>query len=146
MVNPNEGKVESDAIVEDAAELLFPKEFEVASSDTLMTSEVFLLLDHRRQQNEKKEEIEELNPVFLKTLEYTRRLARFKNREAIRAVRVLFGQKADIMHKFEIAQLANLLPETAEEAKSLIPSLQNKIEDDALEEFLKEVTHKKTFQ
>lgn len=33
------------------------------------------------------EEIDEMSDVFVKTLNYTRRMARFKNRETIRAVR-----------------------------------------------------------
>lgn len=52
-----------------------------------MISEVFLLLDHRRKQSEQKEEIEDMSDVFLKTLNYARRLSQFKSRETIRAVR-----------------------------------------------------------
>lgn len=52
-----------------------------------MISEVFLLLDHRRKQSEQKEEIEDMSDVFLKTLNYARRLSKFKSRETIRAVR-----------------------------------------------------------
>jgi hypothetical protein len=93
---------------EDATELKFPKgtlltikyslrshihkfpeisEFETPGCDALMISEVFLLLDHRRKQSEDKEEIEEISEVFLKTLDYTRRLSKFKSRDTIRAVR-----------------------------------------------------------
>uniref|UniRef100_A0A0M3I2D7 RPOL4c domain-containing protein n=1 Tax=Ascaris lumbricoides TaxID=6252 RepID=A0A0M3I2D7_ASCLU len=131
-----------DPVEEDATELRFPKEFEQA--DTLLTSEVYLLLDHRRQQSEQKEEIDEMSEVFVKTLNYTRRMARFKNRETIRAVRTLLATKP--LHKFEVAQVANLCPETAEEAKALIPSLENKMEDDELDEVLKDLHSKKTFQ
>uniref|UniRef100_A0A914D2I4 RNA polymerase Rpb4/RPC9 core domain-containing protein n=1 Tax=Acrobeloides nanus TaxID=290746 RepID=A0A914D2I4_9BILA len=120
-------------------------EFEVPGCDALMISEVFLLLDHRRKQSEQKEEIEDMSEVFLKTLNYTRRLSRFKSRETIRAVRGIFAGKL-MLHKFEVAQIANLCPETAEEAKALIPSLENKMEDDELEELLKDLHGKKTFQ
>ncbi|CAJ0957783.1 unnamed protein product, partial [Mesorhabditis belari] len=129
---------------DDAAELKFPKEFETAKCDALLISEVFLLLEHRRAQNEQKEEIEDMNEVFLKTFKYVARLSRFKNRDSIRAVRQAFADKS--LHKFEVAQLGNLLPETAEEAKALVPSLENKMEDDELEEILKELQAKKTFQ
>ncbi|GMT13068.1 hypothetical protein PFISCL1PPCAC_4365, partial [Pristionchus fissidentatus] len=128
---------------EDAGELKFPKEFESSACDALLTSEVFLLLEHRRAQSEQKEEIEDLSEVFVKTLNYARRLSRFKNRETIRAVRAIFAQKS--FHKFEVAQIANLCPETSEEAKALIPSLDPK-EDDELEEILKDLHSKKTFQ
>ncbi|EJW80599.1 RNA polymerase II subunit protein 4, partial [Wuchereria bancrofti] len=108
------GNQPDDTTDEDATELKFPKEFEQA--DTLLTSEVYLLLEHRRQQSEQKEEIDEMSDVFVKTLNYTRRMARFKNRETIRAVRTLLATKP--LHKFEVAQIANLCPETSEEAKS----------------------------
>uniref|UniRef100_A0A915Q6A9 RNA polymerase Rpb4/RPC9 core domain-containing protein n=1 Tax=Setaria digitata TaxID=48799 RepID=A0A915Q6A9_9BILA len=162
------GNQPDDATDEDATELKFPKEFEQA--DTLLTSEVYLLLEHRRQQSEQKvrlfdqvknsripqdhsnnieeihsqEEIDEMSDVFVKTLNYTRRMARFKNRETIRAVRTLLATKP--LHKFEVAQIANLCPETSEEAKALIPSLENKMEDDELDEVLKDLHSKKTFQ
>ncbi|VDM97482.1 unnamed protein product [Thelazia callipaeda] len=136
------GSQSDDVSEEDATELKFPKEFEQA--DTLLTSEVYLLLEHRRQQSEQKEEIDEMSDVFIKTLNYTRRMARFKNRETIRAVRTLLAAKP--LHKFEVAQIANLCPETSEEAKALILSLENKMEDDELDEVLKDLHSKKTFQ
>ncbi|CAD5210442.1 unnamed protein product [Bursaphelenchus okinawaensis] len=134
-----------EKVEEDAAELKFPKEFEVVGCDALMISEVFLLLDHRRKQSEEKEEIEDMSEAFLQTLNYARRFSKFKSRETIRAVRVIFTGRNQL-HKFEVAQLANLCPETAEEAKALIPSLENKMEDDELEDLLKSLTTKKTFQ
>ena len=56
---------------EDAAELAFPKEFE--SAETLLISEVHMLLEHRKQQNEQAEDEQELSEVFMKTLNYTQR-------------------------------------------------------------------------
>lgn len=50
------------------------------------------------------------------------------------------------MHRFEIAQLGNLCPENAEEAKGLIPSLENKLDDDEVEDLLKDLHTKKSFQ
>lgn len=129
---------------EDAAECKFPKEFELNTCDALLTAEVYLLLEHRRQSNETKDEIEEMSEVFIKTLNYARRMSRFKNRETIRAVRAIFSEKH--LHKFEVAQIANLCPENAEEAKALVPSLENKIEESELEEVLKDLQSKRTFQ
>uniref|UniRef100_A0A8C0M4S5 RNA polymerase II subunit D n=1 Tax=Canis lupus familiaris TaxID=9615 RepID=A0A8C0M4S5_CANLF len=79
-----------------------------------------MLLEHRKQQNESAEDEQELSEVFMKTLNYTARFSRFKNRETIASVRSLLLQKK--LHKFELACLANLCPETAEESKALIPS------------------------
>lgn len=110
--DPRAGDVE-----EDASQLIFPKEFETA--ETLLNSEVHMLLEHRKQQNESAEDEQELSEVFMKTLNYTARFSRFKNRETIASVRSLLLQKK--LHKFELACLANLCPETAEESKALIP-------------------------
>ena len=66
------------------------------------------------------------------------------------------------LHKFEVAQLANLCPESAEEGKALIPrsfsckqmrvlilfldfSLESKMEDDELDDILKSLSAKKTY-
>lgn len=70
---------------EDAAELTFPKEFE--NSETLLISEVHMLLEHRKQQNEQAEDEQELSEVFMKTLNYTQRFAKFRNRETIASIR-----------------------------------------------------------
>lgn len=126
----------------DAAELNFPPEF--AQAETLLNAEVSLLLKHRKEEDAANEHAVELSEVFMKTLEYTNRMAKYKNRSAMRAVRQILSSKN--FHRFELVQLANLCPDTAEEAKSLIPSLENKIEDDDLEELLKELRTKKTFQ
>jgi DNA-directed RNA polymerase subunit F len=50
------------------------------------------------------------------------------------------------LHKFELAALANLCPETAEEAKSLIPSLDGRFEDDELQQILDDIKTKRSFQ
>ena len=65
--------------------LLFNLEFETA--ETLLNSEVFMLLEHRKAQNENTEEDQEMSEVFMKTLNYTQRFSRFKNRETIAQVR-----------------------------------------------------------
>ncbi|XP_037534322.1 DNA-directed RNA polymerase II subunit RPB4 [Nematolebias whitei] len=129
-------------VEEDASQLLFPKEFE--SAETLLNSEVHMLLEHRKQQNESAEDEQELSEVFMKTLNYTARFSRFKNRETITAVRSLLLQKK--LHKFELASLANLCPEAAEEAKALIPSLEGRFEDEELQQILDDIQTKRSFQ
>ena len=42
--------VEAAAVEEDAADLQFPKEFELGDTKTLFISEVNILLEHRKQQ------------------------------------------------------------------------------------------------
>ncbi|KAG7153721.1 DNA-directed RNA polymerase II subunit RPB4-like, partial [Homarus americanus] len=92
-----------DTTEEDATELQFPKEFEKA--ETLLISEVHMLLEHRKQTNENAEEEQELNERFVKTLNYCERFTKFKNRATIKAIRELLNQKK--LHKFELAALAN---------------------------------------
>ncbi|CAJ0563163.1 unnamed protein product, partial [Mesorhabditis spiculigera] len=122
----------------------FQRNSKIHTVTPLLISEVFLLLEHRRQQNDQKDEIEDMSEVFVKTMKYASRFSRYKNRETIRAVRNIFGARE--LHKFEVAQLGNLCPDSAEEAKALIPSLENKVEDDDLEGVLKELQAKKSFQ
>ncbi|XP_057305068.1 DNA-directed RNA polymerase II subunit RPB4-like [Hydractinia symbiolongicarpus] len=127
---------------EDATELQFPKEFEAA--ETLLNSEVFMLLEHRKAQNENADDDQEMSDVFMKTLNYTQRFSRFKNRETIAQVRGLLSKKK--LHKFELACIANLCPETAEEAKTLIPSLEGRFDDEELQQILDEIKTHRSFQ
>lgn len=132
----------SEQCDEDAAELQFPKEFD--NAETLMISEVHMLLEHRKSQNENAEDEQELSEVFSKTLTYTERFAKFKNRETIAAVRSLLSQKK--LHKYELATLASLCPDNAEEAKTLIPSLEGRYEDEELSSLLEDIQTKRSFQ
>merc|ERR1712212_688240 len=131
---------------ENAAELQFPKEFESQDTKTLLISEVHILLEHRRQQNENAEEEQEFSEVFMKTLNYTHRFAKFKNMENIASIRTLLTNKK--IHKFEMAAMANLCPEAPEEAKSLIPSLDTggRFDDEDLASILDDIQTKKSFQ
>ncbi|CAH3157874.1 unnamed protein product, partial [Porites evermanni] len=135
---------------------------EFESAETLLNSEVYMLLEHRKTQNEGAEEEQELSEVFIKTLNYTQKFSRYKNRETIAQVRrhlknilllvnflfhlccSLLGKKK--LHKFELACLANLCPETAEEAKALIPSLEGRFDDDDLQQFLDDIQTHRSFQ
>ncbi|XP_071451405.1 DNA-directed RNA polymerase II subunit Rpb4 [Hetaerina americana] len=134
--------VANDQPEEDAADLQFPKEFE--NAETLLISEVYMLLEHRKAQNESAEEEQELSEVFMKTSTYTDRFRKFKNKETISSVRNLLMQKK--LHKFELASLANLCPETPEEAKSLIPSLEGRFEDEELRQILDDIQTKRSLQ
>ncbi|XP_077009473.1 DNA-directed RNA polymerase II subunit RPB4-like [Tamandua tetradactyla] len=121
-----------------------PGEHKFETAETLLNSEVHMLLEHRKQQNESAEDERELSEVFMKTLNYTARFSRFKNRETIASVRSLLLQKK--LHKFELACLANLCPESAEESKALIPSLEGRFEDEELQQILDDIQTKRSFQ
>lgn len=127
---------------ENAAELQFPKEFE--NAETLLISEVNLVLQHRIKQNENSEEEQELSEVFNKTHNYTTRFSRFNNRDTITTIRQILGQKK--LHKFELAQIANLAPEIPEEAKGLIPSLEGRFTDEELTIMLDDIQTQRSIQ
>ncbi|XP_015781865.1 DNA-directed RNA polymerase II subunit RPB4 [Tetranychus urticae] len=142
MALPNQQGEAAVAVEEDATELKFPVEFE--NAETLLTSEVCMLMEHRKQQNEEREEEQELNEIFTKTLNYCQRFSKFKNRETIAAVRHQLMNKK--LHKFEFAQLANLCPETPEEAKALLPSLETRFTDEDLRQILDDIQTQRSFQ
>ncbi|ELR09149.1 RNA polymerase B [Pseudogymnoascus destructans] len=73
-----------------------------------------------------------------KTLEYLDHFARFKRKENVEAVERLLSAHPELA-KFERAQLGSLCCELAEEAKTLVPSLADKISDDDLQELLNEI-------
>lgn len=50
------------------------------------------------------------------------------------------------LHKFEVASIANLCPEAAEEAKALLPSLEGRFEDEELRIMLDDIQTKKRIQ
>ena len=133
-----------EAVDEDASDLQFPKEFELAETKSLLISEVHILLEHRQKQNENAEEEQEFSEVFMKTLNYTQRFAKFRNMENIASIRSSLTQKK--LHKFELAALGNLCPESPEEAKSLIPSLEGRFDDDELTSLLDDIQTKRSFQ
>ena len=76
--------------------------------------------------------------VLTKTIDYLDAFARFKQKENVEAVERLLNSQHQLS-KFERAALGSLCPEGIEEAKTLIPSLQDKIGDDELQELLEEM-------
>ncbi|KAK0407863.1 hypothetical protein QR680_003642 [Steinernema hermaphroditum] len=139
------GHENPDAVDGNAEELIFPQEFRRGPNcEVLLTSEVHLLLEHRHEKALQKDEIEELSEVQQKCLDYVRRMSKFKNRESIKNARSVFS--ACPFHPFEIAQLVNLCPESAEEAKALIPSLEGRIGDAELEAMLNEMHKRRSYQ
>ena len=135
----------------------------------MMISEVLLLLEQRRQQTnsnsmsnlgiEDDDDDDEttLSEAFNDTVAYCERFSKFKTKEAIGAVRNLLFPKDQSsgmaasnstsgLHKFEAALLANLCPEQAAEAKTLIPSLDSKLDDDECQKIIDEIQTYRSFQ
>ncbi|KAM3443558.1 hypothetical protein NHJ13051_000437 [Beauveria bassiana] len=107
--------------------------------DTLTLSEASLVLNalvaKRRNDRKNVNETEMLN----QTLSYLDHFARFTQKENVEAVERLLSTHKDLA-KFERAQLGSLCCETADEAKTLIPSLADKISDEDLKELLEEIS------
>ncbi|KFH43626.1 DNA-directed RNA polymerase II subunit-like protein [Hapsidospora chrysogenum ATCC 11550] len=107
--------------------------------DTLTLSEAALVLNalvaKRRNDRKNINETEMLNT----TLNYLDHFARFTQKENVEAVERLLSAHKNLA-KFERAQLGSLCCEDADEAKTLIPSLQDKIKDDDLQDLLNEIS------
>ncbi|MCJ1458467.1 RNA polymerase B [Mycoblastus sanguinarius] len=110
---------------------------------TLTLSEARLLInavmDHRKQLR-KVEETETL----IKTQDYLDVFARFKQKENIEAVERMLTSHTEL-ELFERSQLGSLCCESSEEAKTLIPSLSDKISDIDLQELLDDITKLRNF-
>ncbi len=63
---------------------------------------------------------------------YARAFANYNKKEKVEAVDRLIGQYTELL-KFERAQLGSLSCRSAEEAKTLIPSLDSKMDDETLQ-------------
>ncbi|KAI9766563.1 MAG: RNA polymerase B [Candelina submexicana] len=126
---------------EEAAKDLRLGEFQ--SVPTLTLSEARLLInavmDHRKQGG-KQDETEMLR----NTQQYLDTFARFKQKENIEAVERMLAAQTNF-ESFERSQLGTLCCDTAEEAKTLIPSIKDKINDTDLKELLDEITKLRTF-
>ncbi|GJN73103.1 hypothetical protein JDV02_001551 [Purpureocillium takamizusanense] len=112
---------------------------EFQNVDTLTLSEAALVLNalvaKRRNDRKNVNETEMLN----QTLNYLDHFARFTQKENVEAVERLLSSHKDLA-KFERAQLGSLCCENADEAKTLIPSLQDKIKDEDLQDLLDEIS------
>ncbi|CAI5757852.1 unnamed protein product [Candida verbasci] len=90
------------------------------------------------------------NEIVHKTLNYLTNFARFKNKSSCETVEKLLKDFSEHcnekLHPFELAQLGTLECEDSEEAKSLIPSLTNKVSDVQLQSLLTELRKYQTFQ
>lgn len=80
-----------------------------------------------------------------KMTDYLDQFSRFKARESLEEVERLLSQQYLMFAPFERAQLGSLCCDSAEEAKTLIPSIQDKISDDDLQVCLDEITKLRQF-
>ncbi|KAG6897810.1 hypothetical protein C0992_010614 [Termitomyces sp. T32_za158] len=126
---------------EDASALRLGPEFNNAGC--LLISEVKYLLENRDKDAPD-------TVVYNKTVEYVKTFAKFNTTDSASAVRETLRRETALT-QFETAQIANLCPADAEEAKSIIPSSTRpkslvKIDDDRLQALLDEIQTMRKFQ
>ncbi|KAF9454251.1 RNA polymerase II [Macrolepiota fuliginosa MF-IS2] len=131
---------------EDAAALKLGPEFNNAGC--LLISEVKYLLENRDKDAPD-------TAVYNKTLDYVKTFAKFNTTDSASAVREIL-RREPALTQFETAQIANLCPADAEEAKSVIPRHVStnpplcahlvKIDDDRLQSLLEEIQTMRKFQ
>ncbi|KAJ2521830.1 RNA polymerase B [Coemansia sp. RSA 2049] len=127
----------------DAGKLELGEDFQDA--ECLLISEVKVLLEAQYEGRKgEEEEDKEMSGVFTRTLEYVQKFSRYTNRDTIKEVRALM--KPTSLHPFECAQLGNLCCSEYEEAKSLVPSIGDKIGDEDLDSLLKQMDSLKKYQ
>ncbi|KAG6812782.1 hypothetical protein H0H92_000552 [Tricholoma furcatifolium] len=107
---------------------------EFNNAGCLLISEVKYLLENRDKDA----------PDTVHTLDYVKTFAKFNTTDSASAVRETL-RREPALTQFETAQIANLCPADAEEAKSVIPSLV-KIDDDRLQALLEEIQTMRKFQ
>ncbi|KAJ5075872.1 DNA-directed RNA polymerase ii subunit rpb4 [Anaeramoeba ignava] len=102
------------------SEIEIPKEFE--DKVFLTNSEVLFILKHKNERmiNEQNE-TQTAKEGQIKTMEYLKEFDNFHTKEAVTG----FRNTGLDLEPYELVYLANLAPETYDEAISLIPSLKN---------------------
>ncbi|KAK4969807.1 hypothetical protein LTR66_011672, partial [Elasticomyces elasticus] len=78
------------------------------------------------------------------TQEYLEHFARFKEPTAVEAVERLLAGRSELA-RWERSQIGSLCPDTAEEARVLIPSLIGKMPEEELQDLLDEITKLRQF-
>jgi len=127
---------------EDASELKLGPDF--TKAQCLLNSEVSILLEtNQTHSTGESASDQELSNVFVKTLSYVKRFSRYKNKTAVKEVRNLLTKRN--FEEFEIASLGNLSPESAEECKTLIPTIGKKMTDEELESILSDLKNYSAF-
>ncbi|KAK4340078.1 hypothetical protein RND71_041540 [Anisodus tanguticus] len=127
---------------ENAAELKIGDEF--LKAKCLMNCEVALTLEHKYEQLQKMSDDTTISHVFEKSLQYVKRFSRYKNRDGVRQVREILSRYP--LAEFELCILGNLCPETVEEGVVLVPSFKNRLEEEAIQKILTDLSLIKKFQ
>ncbi|CAI2174031.1 18276_t:CDS:2 [Funneliformis geosporum] len=127
---------------EDANLLKFNEEFKSGSASEyscLSLSEVIILLEQVKFENP-----ENHGTCVDKMIDYCKIFRTFKGRETIEEIRRTLNKH--ILHEYEISQLINFVPSNLGEAKSYIPSLALRFNDEKIEEIIEDINELKKYQ
>mmetsp|Transcript_26413 Transcript_26413/g.36485 ORF Transcript_26413/g.36485 Transcript_26413/m.36485 type:complete len:142 (-) Transcript_26413:35-460(-) len=129
---------------EDAAEIKLGAEFDQARC--LMISEVSVVLETYLSRRKEEAPDEQPNPLFEKCLEYCKTFNRFENPEVVPSVRELLSSHD--LYEFEVGVIGNLVPDSAAEAKALVPSLvdDRELSDESIDQMLRTLATFKSLQ
>ncbi|KAF1989726.1 hypothetical protein K402DRAFT_390697 [Aulographum hederae CBS 113979] len=114
---------------------------EFQDSPSLSLSAARVLIDAvvtRRGEEEGRTSIVQ-EPILVKMREYLDEFARFKEKSKVADLEANLEDNFPELHSFERSQLVSLCCQDAEEAKTLIPSLANKLDDDRLQALLQDI-------
>lgn len=117
-----------------------------SNQPVVTTTEVSILLDQYVTSKKEVQADYQPPPMLAKTQEYVNRFSSIKNKETAQQVRDLLIQHG--LSEFELGAVANLMPETCDEAKALIPSLvtlEGK-SDEVIQEMLDDLLVYKKFE
>lgn len=122
---------------EDASKLEFGPKFQLSKAQPLLYAEVTALLE-ARVKNFDKYAVQ--NHLLKPTLEYCKRLEPQANQEITKQKRAIFEDLNTPMHPFELVQMANLSPDTSEEAFFLIPTLTDRYDAEAIDRLIQNMS------
>eukprot|EP00204_Picochlorum_oklahomense_P003632 CAMPEP_0118798894 /NCGR_PEP_ID=MMETSP1161-20130426/1221_1 /TAXON_ID=249345 /ORGANISM="Picochlorum oklahomensis, Strain CCMP2329" /LENGTH=112 /DNA_ID=CAMNT_0006726461 /DNA_START=19 /DNA_END=357 /DNA_ORIENTATION=+ len=112
----------------------------------MTTSEVAIALEQYTRDRKLRDPSYQPNILVSKTIEYTNTIATNKNPDTVRKIRSRLAEAG--MTEQELALVANLQLQTAEEAKVLVPSLaaEGRFTDDELNRILLEIENYREFE
>ncbi|KAG1662515.1 hypothetical protein FOA52_000919 [Chlamydomonas sp. UWO 241] len=140
--------MEEEHVDQGPPEILTPEEQEHVDmrawegAEVLTNSEASLLLKRRVQLHQQKNIAYEPPGVMTKTLDYCTKFANCTNQDSMNEMRRILILDYGFKHH-ELGIILNLMPETADEARTLVPSLADPgrfDDDDHLERALEEVS------
>uniref|UniRef100_A0A6U2HTM3 RNA polymerase Rpb4/RPC9 core domain-containing protein n=1 Tax=Hemiselmis andersenii TaxID=464988 RepID=A0A6U2HTM3_HEMAN len=111
----------------DIANLIFGDDFEEA--EAMLNAEVRTVIEKLNETNQL--ERDDMSEMMVNTTKYVETFGEFQDLDSISLCKRELQELRDLkVHGFEAASLCNLMPATADEAKSLIASLKRFDDDD----------------